>query len=656
MRYLFLVHIGPVQDFIASARRTRDLAFGSWFLSELSRAAACAIEAQNGLNSLIFPAPDTATMLQSKNQEFLVANKIIAWVQQSPRELGASVQRAIIAELHFIRDRAYKEIRFADDRWRLMAEKQVDRLFEFFWVALPFDGEDYPQTRRQLEALMAARKNTRNFPQVTGESVPKSSITGQLESVIPDKEYPANWETEAVKREKAQKLYKNYRAGIAERLSGVDLLKRRGATAYGEHFQSTSHMATLPFLERLKSLPDTQLREIQKAWQEYIEKMQKLAFSPDLERTPVPHLLMANSGTGSQENYDGSLLLEGRLVDMIYAPGEDAKRRGERLQRARLALETFYKEFDHQCETCKLEKARPDTYYAFLQADGDGMGELIDAQAQRSDGKHREFSLELSRFAGRAREIVERHRGALIYAGGDDVVALLPLDTMLECASELAKTFRATLQNFTSVDSEGQTRAPSLSTGIAIAHHLESLQQVRQLAKQAEERAKGLEGKNALAITLSKRSGEDYGIAGHWDDLDISLQRLIAFASRGAIPTGTAYELRDLLLRLGVLGEETHTSSQKQDNNPYSEVIKRDALRIIKRKLSVPKDKFPPGQIEEIMRFFKARLDMEQPPHPDIEHVHPVALGELINELIIAQVLAEAKEIATPTKMEGSPA
>ena len=55
MRSLFLVTLGPVQDFIASARRTRDLHFGSWLLSELSRAAACEINAQKGY--LIFPAP-----------------------------------------------------------------------------------------------------------------------------------------------------------------------------------------------------------------------------------------------------------------------------------------------------------------------------------------------------------------------------------------------------------------------------------------------------------------------------------------------------------------------------------------------------------------------------------------------------------------------
>lgn len=40
MKYLLSISIGPVQDFIATARRSRDLWFGSWLLSELSNSKA----------------------------------------------------------------------------------------------------------------------------------------------------------------------------------------------------------------------------------------------------------------------------------------------------------------------------------------------------------------------------------------------------------------------------------------------------------------------------------------------------------------------------------------------------------------------------------------------------------------------------------------
>jgi CRISPR-associated protein Cmr2 len=40
MNYLISIALGPVQDFISTARRSRDLWFGSWLLSELSKAVA----------------------------------------------------------------------------------------------------------------------------------------------------------------------------------------------------------------------------------------------------------------------------------------------------------------------------------------------------------------------------------------------------------------------------------------------------------------------------------------------------------------------------------------------------------------------------------------------------------------------------------------
>jgi CRISPR-associated protein Cmr2 len=39
MAYLLLISIGPVQEFIASARRSRDFWFGSWELSKVLASA-----------------------------------------------------------------------------------------------------------------------------------------------------------------------------------------------------------------------------------------------------------------------------------------------------------------------------------------------------------------------------------------------------------------------------------------------------------------------------------------------------------------------------------------------------------------------------------------------------------------------------------------
>ena len=55
--HLLQIALGPVQDLIERARRTRDLWFGSMLLSEISKAAARAIREaiQDRGGKLIFP-------------------------------------------------------------------------------------------------------------------------------------------------------------------------------------------------------------------------------------------------------------------------------------------------------------------------------------------------------------------------------------------------------------------------------------------------------------------------------------------------------------------------------------------------------------------------------------------------------------------------
>ncbi len=223
MTYLFLAHIGPVQEFIASARRSRDLWFGSWLLSELSKSAAAAIADQNTLDSLVFPAPQDRSDLVAKT-ELTVANRVVAVVEQEPSAIGEAVRDAVVRRLQEIKQEAFQGVR--GDYDEAVATRQVDDLLEYFWVAMPLpDPSQYASVRAQVEALMAARKATRDFSPVTwGAQAPKSSLDGLRESVIPEEQY------DKVRRGsmKAETLRKLYGVGPAERLCGVGLLKRHG--------------------------------------------------------------------------------------------------------------------------------------------------------------------------------------------------------------------------------------------------------------------------------------------------------------------------------------------------------------------------------------------------------------------------------------------
>ena len=645
MSYVFLVSIGPVQGFIASARRTRDLSFGSWLLSEIAKAAARQIVEIEGPQSLIFPAPDSKQKdTLAPRSPFNVANKIVALIQHSPRDIGTSIQKAIFDQLHDIRDKTYEQVKVTPSE-RETAYAQIEDLIDFQWVALPFEEHQYVETRKQLEALMAARKNTRNFARVTWNSQqPKSSIDGQLESVIPEYAYPSRRASAEEKFRKIRQLYDKYHAGPAERLSGVDLLKRCGETlsVYSSGFPSTSHVATLPFLQRLELISDR--AQSKDKWNSYIEKVKRIAYpkgsASGVDDVPMQIVNLEKIARNFYPEHpilrdlEGSMLFEERLTDLVDVISDNDK-----LKEAKDALRKFYEFTDNQFASLGLSKARPNPYYAILLADGDRMGEVIDAQAERKihDGEHgyeqhRRISQALSRFAGSVNAIIRKHRGALVYAGGDDVLAFVPLHTVLRCARELATNFKDTLSPFT--NNEGRT--PTLSVGVAIIHHLESLQDALNLARNAEKKAKQVDGKNALAIIVSKRSGEDYNIDGSWGDLDKYLEQIITFCRADDIPNGTAYELRDLARRLTVPVEHS-------DFKTLQAAIKADAVRILHRKLYVPLGKLSEEKAREVENFLKARLGVEQEQPPKIQ---AVSIEKFTNELIIAQVLADAQQLA----------
>jgi CRISPR-associated protein Cmr2 len=641
MKYLLLVNvgvsIGSVQEFIGSARRTRDLHFGSWLLSELSRAAAQKIYNLKGVLIFPAPAPEDITWLQPNN-EFNVANRILALIDlehdQEPRSLAEQVHETVNQRLSAIWKEACGNIRLPAKQ-REDAEKQINDLVEFVWVSLPYNdnGENnYRETRKQLEALMAARKNTHNFQRVAwGASVPKSSTDGQLESVIPEEEYPSRIDSETDKMRKLQDLYTRYgAAGPAERLSGVDLLKRFGTTAFDDHFPRTSHIAALPFLQRTYLINSVEQAQLRAQWTTYIEKLNDLAIAPLKE-----HISATYPSHPILERYDGALLFEDRLTDLLRIPTTD-KRFSDRSLQARNALHEFYASLDTQFSKIGPGKKRPSTYYALLQADGDGMGTLIDELAEYGHEQHRKLSQALSRFAKHVRVIIEGHQGALVYAGGDDVLAFLPLHTMLQCAHDLAKSFSAELKSITD---QRTLPLPTLSVGIAIVHHLDSLSEARRLAHDAEQRAKRKSGKNALAITLSKRGGEDYSIVGTWDNIDTRLAQLVAYCRTGSISGGTPYELRDLVLRLSVPKTDPQYDT-------LQEIIRVDTLRILLRKLSVLVGKLSSDEVKGIERFLRMELGLPQEDTSNEPHIPQVSTEMFINELIIAQILADAEELA----------
>lgn len=617
MKHLFLVSVGPVQTFIASARRTRDLWFGSWLLSELSKAAAHEVVNNRPGNSLIFPAPPNPALLE-KDSPLNVANKIVALVDEPPQQLGDAVYKAIKTRLDSVKDQAFLKNMAFD---QITAEKQVDDLIEYFWIALPFENADYATARRNLEALLAARKNTRDFKPVDwGSDAPKSSLDGQLESVIPKRLYERRGLTVQKQQENIKELYNILNAGPAEQLSGVDLLKRLGNAGEKAHFPSTSHIATIPYLVRLSKLKDP--TEALTLLDEYVAKIYEIASRKNLTVMidTIPRQYADWEHT-ILRNYDGSLLFEERLSDIVTDTTG--------FEPAKEILRKFYEHV----------KERPNPYYAILVADGDFMGAAIDAQTKHATGpdRHREISRVLAGFAEKARDIVKNHVGAPVYTGGDDVLAFMPLHTVLACAKELAAEFHKRLSPF---PYEGE-HSPTLSVGIAVAHHLDTLRDALNLARSAEKQAKAMSGKNALAIRVSKRSGEERAVVGRWGKLDERITWLMERYQDGDIPEGMSYELRTQARRLAGPASDEGLQQAKL----------AEAKRILQRKLSIRQKTRGQSSAEETEKLVNTLLGMlggSTQAGQETPDISLLRVEEFATELMVARTFADAMELTIP--------
>src|SRR5437660_5637088 len=172
MQYLFQVAIGPVQGFIASARRSRDLWFGSRLLREVSKIVALTIVETDSKNDLIFPAPKSQDELKFSS-DLNVANKIVACIhisgdpQESLRKLSNTIDEKIRGMINGIKAQVYEDIsgnKQGNNRLFDVAKanEQIDDLIELSWAAVPYHKGQYNEARKELERLMAARKNTRN--------------------------------------------------------------------------------------------------------------------------------------------------------------------------------------------------------------------------------------------------------------------------------------------------------------------------------------------------------------------------------------------------------------------------------------------------------------------------------------------------------------
>ena len=564
----FLVHItlGNIQGFIGSARRTRDLWFGSFVLSELSKSAALFLQDQQP-NCLVFPS-ERPGGLPLTDPSFSAAN-VVAVLECADRDacikLLQEAKQAVLARWKEFAAEARTKVDAAstprqrktgkgvasveflrDDVWN----SQLDDVVDYICAAVPIGGEghqDYAAASANLDRLLAARKQTHVFAQYSERTsprlpLPKSSLDGAQSTVIQEPRSGKAAMAAATRR----------RLGIenAEQLDTGGMVKR--VVGRSRAFVPVARVATELWLAQLESADSEGFKSLVDAYRSACDGV-----DADFLGSELGEAALARFPWLRKFPFDAQLLypprIDAALAAAAFAQEQDGAAVAEEIRSAaetlRKALTPLWQKF-----------GPPQPYYAMVYADGDRMGGLVRASATGGASGQRAVSQALAAFAESVPSILNDFAGASIYAGGDDVLALVGLDRAIECAYALQKNFKDALQKVANDNHVVGTQQPTLRVGVVVAHYLTPLSDVRAAAERAGTVAKmGVDSMaplatdqrgNALAILVLPRSGVDLSVRLPWDDAD-ALTRLKGWSgqlSDGDLPGGLPNEI-DLLYK-----------------------------------------------------------------------------------------------------------
>lgn len=464
-----------------------------------------------------------------------------------------------------------------DDKWPSLFESEAWKTLTApidpqqgwrFWE--PNEGVLYAAVYDLVDRTLAAAKSTRPFTQLEQKGY-RDSLSGEHEWLTLDEKQL----TEGSPRRRDDTLWARVSkerpswAKKGEHLSAFGLIKRLWPERFietlktGRWYQqlddkpdlsryvvSTHVMALAPSLERLmREGPQGKEEDTLKAYEKLVSKV------ANLKRPALPRRLMKAELRQNRQWWETAT----KLPAYLERTEEEAKQ----------------EETAEHVETrlCEVEKAigmKVERYYSLLLMDGDRLGAWLSGQntlkfedtfhtkvkkglssydsdtlkrylnMERpvSPARHMAISTALNGFAlDLVRHVVEDVcLGKLLYAGGDDVMAMVAVRDLPKVMGLLREVYSGGMP-------EGQEMpfdAPELelkrgfvmwrnrlylamgerataSCGAVVAHHQAPLAAVLRELRAAEKRAKGA-GRNRFSITVIKRSGGALDLTAEWGE------------------------------------------------------------------------------------------------------------------------------------------
>lgn len=485
------------------------------------------------------------------------------------------------------------------EAWKLL-RRDIDIEGARFFTPNP--GVLYPAVYDLLDRVAAAAKSVRPFAQTRFEGY-RCDLTGEAEWLTTHREQ-LQW-------------------GKSGRKDG-DTLWNKAAKAMPGLLRKGEHLSALAMLKRLWPRAFAgELRALDIDVQRYVVSTHAMALATSLERW-IDNGGLSDNRAGEFER----LLAEADSAPRTALPRRLVRKLNQREavnERTRILAAKLPSLLDQDDlgdadaerigrDIAKLLGQKPETYYAFILLDGDRMGAwlsgaeagyslpyrktwhpqiratvqgrfpqldaYLDAPRTVSPARHMAISAALNDFALHlARHVVEDLcKGKLLYAGGDDVLAMVSVDDLLRCLMLLRLAYsgvwpeRDGLADLLGVANEkrmaefkrGYALLPgsggegkrllrlmgekaTASAGALVAHHQTPLARVLRELRATEKRAKHQGGRDAFSINLLKRSGGAVQLTLPW--LPPSAGKGWRDALQGSLsdsPAALLVKLRDL--------------------------------------------------------------------------------------------------------------
>jgi len=467
-----------------------------------------------------------------------------------------------------------------DDLKVLFEEKIIKRhkeLWDFANESIEKDGKKEPKNVEcfpnvgllyellysALEKLMGARKNLRLFKQYEKgmeEKGRKCSVCGERDVVFfwesKNKIKFTSFNTIAVDlTESIDPKFLSDGEGLCaicflKRTFELYLKKEISESVFDKlTFPSTAEIACADWKEKA-------ILQAKDEFRRYVEKLKESLKNKFLKVEPLPK---PKEKFKDIENPDGQYFYEENITQRYFEKELGISLSVDEIKQLKEHLKALYNKID-----------KPKSYYAIIHLDVDNMGKWLSGEflpniqyAYNSETwtkMSEEFKKKLNEILSRklltpaihasistalrnyalefVRKIVEEdHLGKLVYAGGDDVLAFVNLKDLFEVMDKLRwalsgnikiengriivnseKGYLIESSGFVEKDEKFiLTMGPkaTASAGVVIAHYKTPLQIVIRKVFEMEKKAKE-NGKDAFAICLMKRSGEEREIVAKW--------------------------------------------------------------------------------------------------------------------------------------------